>query len=144
MAIIRVGAATEIEMIEKKHRVEDALEAVKSAQIEGILAGGSTFFIKQSASLFENVKDEALNEWQELGIKIVGAAIREPLRQMALNAGESPDLIIAEVLSSADDKGWNFLTNELFPQSKPQETCRQFQTISRRTIYLHTGTPRAI
>ena len=112
IAIIRVGAPTEIEMIEKMHRMQDALEAVRSAQLEGILPGGSTFFIKQSDSLFENVKDKVTNEWQELGIKIVATAIKEPLRQMALNAGESPDLIIAQVLLS-EDKGWDFLTNEL-------------------------------
>jgi len=112
IAIIRVGAATEIEMIEKKHRVEDALEAVKAAQLEGILPGGGTFFIKQSETLVGEVTAQASNEWQELGIKIVADAIKEPLRQMALNAGESPDLIVSQVLG-ASDEGWDFVSNGL-------------------------------
>jgi len=109
IAIIRVGAATEIEMIEKKHRIEDALEAVKAAQLEGIVPGGGTTLIRVSRA----VTVEADNEWQNLGAKIILEAVREPLKQMALNAGESPDLILAEVLSAKKNEGWNFVANRV-------------------------------
>ena len=77
VAVIRVGAATEVEMIEKRHRIEDALEAVKSAQQEGILAGGGVSLVRASQKL--KLKTE--------GAHIVREAILEPVRQMARNAG---------------------------------------------------------
>jgi chaperonin GroEL len=94
IAIIRVGAATEVEMIEKKHRIEDALEAVKSAQQEGILPGGGVALLRLSQLIR---KREDLTEAEKLGFQIVEKACQEPIRQMALNAGESPDLIIQTV-----------------------------------------------
>ena len=75
VAVIRVGGATEIEMIERKHRIEDALEAVKSAQQEGIVAGGGTALVRAST----NLQVEVTNEEQELGVEIVKGAIQEPL-----------------------------------------------------------------
>ena len=109
VSIIRVGAATEIEMIEKRHRVEDALEAVRSAQLEGILPGGGSFLAQQSVTLFDKVKEKSNNEWQELGIKIIQLAIKEPLRQMCQNAGESPDLILDQVQLEEINYGYDFM-----------------------------------
>jgi len=109
IAIIRVGAATEIEMTEKKHRVEDALEAVKAAQLEGIVPGGGTTLIRIS----QKITIETDNEWQAFGAKIVLEAVKEPLKQMALNAGESPDLILSKVLAAKKNDGWNFAANRL-------------------------------
>ena len=109
IAIIKVGGATEIEMIEKKHRIEDALEAVKSAQQEGIIAGGGISLLRAC----ENAEIKTDNENQQLGVAIVLEAVKEPLRQMAINAGESPDLILSEVEASSKNNGWNFATNEL-------------------------------
>lgn len=108
VSIIRVGAATEIEMVEKRHRIEDALEAIRSAQMEGILPGGGSFLVQQSVKLTDNIKDKTANEWQELGVKIVQQAIREPLRQMCNNAGESPDLILDQVEQEEINYGYDF------------------------------------
>jgi len=108
VSIIRVGAATEIEMIEKRHRIEDALEAVRSAQLEGILPGGGSFLVQQSVELFNSTKEKAANEWQELGIKIIQQAIKEPLIQMARNAGESVDLILDQVEREELNYGYDF------------------------------------
>ena len=108
MAVIRVGGATEVEMIEKKHRIEDALEAVKSAQQEGIVAGGGTALVRAST----NLEIEVSNEEQQLGVEIIKGAIQEPLKQMAANAGTSPDLTVSRILSSEDHEGWNFATGD--------------------------------
>ena len=108
VAVIRVGGVTEIEMIEKKHRIEDALEAVKSAQQEGIVAGGGTALIRASTNL-EVITD---NDEQALGVEIVKGAVQEPIRQMAINAGSSPDLSVARITSSEDNEGWDFSTGD--------------------------------
>ena len=97
ISVIRVGAATEIEMIEKRHRIEDALEAVKSAQAEGVLPSGGSFLVQNSLKMVEFLEDKVENETQELGVKIIQGAVREPLKQMCLNAGESPDIIVHDV-----------------------------------------------
>jgi chaperonin GroEL len=109
IAIIRIGAATEIEMIEKKHRVEDALEAVRSAQMEGIVTGGGTALIRATA----NLKVDVDNNDQLLGVEIVREAVQAPLRQMASNAGLSPDIICNTVLNQEGNIGYNFLTDEV-------------------------------
>lgn len=108
IAIIRVGAATEIEMIEKKHRIEDALGAVKSAQEEGIVAGGGVAILRASKGL----KIKTNNDDQQLGVNIVLEAVKEPIRQMARNAGDSPDLILAKVLRMRPENGWDFSTGK--------------------------------
>ena len=105
VAIIHVGAPTEIEMIEKKHRVEDALEAVRSAQEEGIVTGGGT-------ALLRAVKDlvvETDNETQTQGVEAVRRAATAPLRQMAENAGSSPDIVqnLVEALEDPEE-GYDF------------------------------------
>jgi chaperonin GroEL len=109
IGIIRVGAATEVEMIEKKHRIEDALEAVRSAQQEGIVPGGGIALIRATEGL-EVATD---NEEQALGVKIVLRAAEEPIRQMALNAGESPDIIVSMVKSEVFDAGYDFLNRRV-------------------------------
>ena len=104
IAIIRVGASTEIEMIEKKHRIEDALEAVRSAQEEGIVPGGGVPLIRAA----EITQFEVDNEDQALGVEIVRKAVFAPLRQMAENAGESPDIIQTIVGGLEGSAGYDF------------------------------------
>lgn len=105
VAVINVGAATEVEMIEKKHRIEDALEAVKSAQLEGIVPGGGVALLRASAALSGL---PAENEDQEYGIQIVEKAVTAPLRQMAVNCGLSPDLIESQIRQAPENSGFNF------------------------------------
>ena len=105
VAVIRVGAPTEVEMIEKKHRIEDALEAVKSAQEEGVIPGGGVALLR-AGEILKDVTGE--NEDQQYGIDIIAQAVGGPLRQMALNAGLSPDLIEAEIKNASENSGYNF------------------------------------
>ncbi len=109
VAVVRVGAATEVEMIEKKHRIDDALEAVRSAQEEGIIAGGGVTLLRLSRSLSVDTD----NEEQALGAKIVLRACEAPLRTMARNAGESEDLIIEKIIHSEDDMCYDFLNRKI-------------------------------
>jgi len=113
VSVIHVGAATEIEMIEKRHRIQDALEAVHSAQLEGVLPGGGSFLTQHSPRLVEKVQDDIQNEWQKFGVKIIEQAIKEPLKQMTLNAGESPDLIINLVENQSEGFGYDFRVNKI-------------------------------
>jgi chaperonin GroEL len=110
VGVIRVGGATEVEMTEKKHRIEDALEAVKSAQEEGIVPGGGTALLRASQTLNFSELD---NSDQALGIAVIKAACSEPIRQMALNAGLSADLILQSVVKAEDTEGWDFRRDEL-------------------------------
>ena len=109
VAVIRVGGSTEVEMTEKKHRIEDALEAVRSAQQEGIVCGGGMALLHAGNSI-AITSDQTE---QGYGAVVVREACREPLRQMALNANESPDIIIDKVLSARKNYGWNFRTGEM-------------------------------
>ena len=104
VAIIKVGAATQVEMIEKKHRVEDALEAVKAAQLDGIVPGGGVAFLRVLKDLEVNVD----NQDQAIGAQCVADAIREPVRQMAKNAGLSPDIIESVVQNLEGNQGFDF------------------------------------
>jgi len=104
VAVIRVGAATEVEMIEKRHRIEDALEAVKAAKDEGIVPGGGIAFIKSMSKTHKKT----------IGEQIIYRAICEPVRQMARNAGESPDVILENVSRSKGiSKGWDFTSGKI-------------------------------
>jgi chaperonin GroEL len=105
--VIKVGGATEVEMTEKKHRIEDALEAVRSAQEEGIVPGGGTTLLK-CADFAVDCEDED----QKIGVEIVRKSLQAPIRQMAINAGESPDLIVDRV-TNAEDMGWDFKKAQL-------------------------------
>ena len=109
VAIIRVGAATEVEMIEKKHRIDDALEAVRSAQEEGIVPGGGIALLKVARRLSVSLS----NEEQDLGAKIVLRACEAPVRAMARNAGESEDLIIEKILASDTNDCYDFLNRNV-------------------------------
>jgi chaperonin GroEL len=110
VAVIRVGASTEVEMIEQKHRIEDALEAVKSAQEQGIVSGGGVAFVR-SAYVLDKTKVE--NEDQQFGVDIVREAITAPLRQMATNCGLSGDLILNMVETAEGDMGYDFRNDQL-------------------------------
>jgi chaperonin GroEL len=104
IAIIRVGASTEIEMIEKKHRIEDALEAVRSAREEGIVPGGGVALIRAA----HETQFEVDNEDQAVGVEIIRKAVYAPLRQMAENSGESPDIIQTVVDNLEKNQGFDF------------------------------------
>lgn len=109
VAIINVGGLTEVEMIEKKHRIEDSLEAVKSAQKEGIVSGGGTALIRAASLL--NV--EVSNEEQEHGVAIVKAAAEYPLRQIVQNCGGKPDVVVNFVKDSEDGMGWDAASEKM-------------------------------
>ena len=105
VAVIKVGAQTEVEMIEKRHRIDDALEAVRSAQEEGIVPGGGVALLRATTDLFV----ETDNEEQSLGAQVVLRACEMPLKQMAINAGESEDIIVQDVKNESGDTGYDFL-----------------------------------
>ena len=109
IAIIRVGAATEVEMGEKKHRVEDALEAVRAAQLEGIVPGGGVALLRAS----KGIKVKLPNEDQKLGVQIILEAVKGPIEQMCLNAGESPDIIISKVNNKSGPIGFDFMNGKM-------------------------------
>ena len=96
-------------MIEKKHRIEDALEAVTSAQREGIHAGGGVSLARTASKV---VVPEDLPSEQQIGFTVVLRAIKEPIRQMAINAGLSPDIIVEKVTNLSDTKGFDFATEQ--------------------------------
>jgi chaperonin GroEL len=114
VAVIRVGAATETELKEKKHRVEDALSAARAAVEEGIVAGGEISLINAAAAL-DKIKMET--EDAQVGVNIVRKALEAPIRRLAANAGEDGSVVIDAVRrKSAEGKnkhiGFNVLTNE--------------------------------
>jgi len=104
VAVIKVGAATEVEMKEKKARVEDALHATRAAVEEGIVAGGGVALLRARASVGAL---KVANSDQEAGIKIVFKAIEAPLRQIVANCGEEPSVIINKVLEGKGAFGYN-------------------------------------
>jgi len=108
VAVIRVGAATEVEMKEKKARVEDALHATRAAVEEGIVAGGGVALLRARAA----VKVKGDNADQDAGAKIVLRAVEEPLRQIVANCGEEPSVVVNKVLESKGNTGYNAGTGE--------------------------------
>jgi chaperonin GroEL len=110
VAVIKVGAATEVEMKEKKARVEDALHATRAAVEEGIVAGGGVAFIRAKQSLEGKLKAE--NHDQEGGIKIVMRALEEPLRMIVDNSGAEPSVVLNKVLENKGNFGFNAQTEE--------------------------------
>jgi chaperonin GroEL len=112
VAVIRVGGSTEVEMTERKHRIEDALEAVRSALDEGVVPGGGASLLRASTSLVITTHSSD----QALGASVVQAACREPIRQMAKNSGDtSADIIISKILEQNEelDYGWDFKNQQL-------------------------------
>jgi len=109
VAVIKVGAATEIEMKEKKARVEDALHATRAAVEEGVVPGGGVALIRVQKSLD---KLEGANEDQTVGIRILSRAIEEPLRQIVENAGEDAAVVVNAVKAGKGPYGYNAATGE--------------------------------
>ncbi len=109
VAVLYVGAASEVEMKEKKDRVDDALHATRAAVEEGIVPGGGVALVRSIAAL-ANLKGD--NQDQDTGIKIIKRAIEEPLRQIVANAGGEGSVIVAKVTEGAGDFGFNAKTDE--------------------------------
>ena len=109
VAVLHIGAPSEVEMKEKKDRVDDALSATRAAIAEGIVPGGGVAYIRCIAAL-ENVKGE--NEDETTGIKIVKRAIEEPLRQIVANAGVEGAVVVQRVKDGNGDFGYNARTGE--------------------------------
>ncbi|XXT15395.1 chaperonin GroEL [Sorangium sp. So ce429] len=108
VAVVKVGAATETEMKEKKARVEDALHATRAAVEEGIVPGGGVALIRAQAALEKlQVSDE-----QRFGVSIIRRSIEEPLRQIAANAGEEGSIVVQKVREGKDSFGYNAATGE--------------------------------
>ncbi|XXX73684.1 chaperonin GroEL [Sorangium sp. So ce134] len=103
VAVVKVGAATETEMKEKKARVEDALHATRAAVEEGIVPGGGVALIRAQSSL-EKIQ---VNDEQRFGVNIIRRAIEEPLRQIAANAGEEGSIVVQKVREGKDSFGYN-------------------------------------
>ena len=109
VAVIRVGAATEVEMKEKKARVEDALHATRAAVEEGVVAGGGVALIRAEKAI-EKLKGQ--NDDQDVGIGILRRAIEEPLRQIVNNAGGDPSVVLNAVAEGSGNYGYNAATGE--------------------------------
>ena len=109
VAVIKVGAATEIEMKEKKHRVEDALHATRAAVEEGVVPGGGVALVRVAAKLAEL---RGANEDQNHGIKIALRAMESPLRQIVDNAGDEPSVVVNQVKSGSGNYGYNAASGE--------------------------------
>ncbi|HSB36551.1 MAG TPA: chaperonin GroEL [Thermoanaerobaculia bacterium] len=109
VAVVKVGAATETEMKEKKHRVEDALQATRAALEEGIVPGGGVALLQAAKA----VKVEALDEDEQTGARIVLRALEEPLRQIAENAGLEGSVVVNDVRKAKKGEGLNAANNEI-------------------------------
>jgi chaperonin GroEL len=109
VAVIKVGAATEVEMKEKKARVEDALHATRAAVEEGIVPGGGVAYIRARANV-KNLKGD--NPDQDAGIKIVLRAVEEPLRQIVANAGDEPSVVVNRIVEGKGNFGFNAQTGQ--------------------------------
>ncbi|MDP2867813.1 MAG: chaperonin GroEL, partial [Methyloversatilis sp.] len=110
VALIKVGAATEFEMKEKKARVEDALHATRAAVEEGIVAGGGVALVRALQNLGNSLK--GANADQDAGIKLIMRAVEEPLRQIVANAGEEPSVGVNNVTEGKGNYGYNAATGE--------------------------------
>jgi chaperonin GroEL len=109
VAVIKVGAATEIEMKEKKARVEDALHATRAAVEEGVVAGGGVALVRARAKI---AKLEGANDDQDVGINILRRAVEEPLRQIVGNAGADASVVLNAVVEGKGNYGYNAATGE--------------------------------
>ncbi len=109
VAVIKVGAATEIEMKEKKARVEDALHATRAAVEEGVVPGGGVAYIRANAVLTDL---SGANDDQKVGINILSRALEEPLRQIVVNSGEDGSVILNKISEGKDDFGYDAATGK--------------------------------
>ena len=113
VAVIKVGAATEVAMKEKKARVEDALHACRAAVEEGILPGGGVSVIRAAAKVLNGVSKKAANEDQKIGVEIIRRAVEAPIRQISENAGVDGSVVCQKVKESdVVNFGYNALTHE--------------------------------
>jgi len=109
VAVIRVGGATEVEVKERKDRVDDALNATRAAVEEGIVPGGGTALLRASA----NIKAKGINDDQQAGINLVRRALQAPARQIATNAGDEASVVVGKILENNNDNyGYNTATGE--------------------------------
>jgi chaperonin GroEL len=111
VAVVKVGAATETEMKEKKHRVEDALQATRAALEEGIVPGGGVALLQASKSV--SVNGDGGDDDEKTGARIVLRALEEPLRQLAENAGLEGSVVVNDVRKAKNGQGLNAATNEI-------------------------------
>src|SRR5881227_993767 len=109
VAVIKVGAATEVEQKEKKHRIEDALSATKAAVEEGIVAGGGTVLLNAQKKLDGGL---GLKDDQATGVAIVRKSLEEPVKQIALNAGKEGSLIVEQIRKSKSGEGYDALNDK--------------------------------
>ncbi len=109
VAVIRVGASTEVEMKEKRARVEDALHATRAAVEEGIVPGGGVALLRARQAVGEL---KGVNADQDAGIKIIMRAVEEPLRKIVSNAGDEASVIVANVLANSNNYGYNAQTGQ--------------------------------
>jgi len=113
VAVIKVGAATEVAMKEKKARVEDALHACRAAVEEGIIPGGGVAIIRAARKVLDSVAKKADNDDQRIGVEIVRRAVEAPIKQIAENAGVDGSVVAQKVKESSDPCfGYNALTHE--------------------------------
>ncbi|MCJ7439050.1 MAG: chaperonin GroEL, partial [Acidimicrobiia bacterium] len=110
VAIIKVGAATEVELKEKKHRIEDAVQTTKAAVEEGVVAGGGVALLRAQAQVLDAAK--ALDGDEATGARMVARALEEPLKQIAVNAGLEGGVVVEKVRSLKDANGLNAATEE--------------------------------
>ncbi|SQH96432.1 chaperonin GroEL [Haemophilus haemolyticus] len=110
VAVIKVGAATEVEMKEKKDRVDDALHATRAAVEEGIVAGGGVALVRAAAKVAANLKGD--NEEQDVGIKLALRAMEAPLRQIVTNSGEEASVVASAVKNGEGNFGYNAGTEQ--------------------------------
>jgi len=110
VAVIRVGAATETELKEKKHRVEDALSATRAALEEGIVPGGGVALLHAQAPVADLL--DSLDGDERTGVRIVHRALEEPIRQIAVNAGADGSIVVDKVRAQGGSTGFNALTGE--------------------------------
>ena len=110
VAVIKVGAATEVEMKEKKDRVDDALHATRAAVEEGIVAGGGVALVRAASKVADAVKGD--NEEQNVGIRLALRAMEAPLRQIVTNAGEEASVVARNVKDGNGNYGYNAATEQ--------------------------------
>ena len=109
VAVIKVGAATEVEQKERQHRVEDALSATRAAAEEGILPGGGVAYIR-ALGVLDKLKGD--NDDEQIGIEIIQNALTAPLHNIAANAGEAGEVVVEKVRNSKGNEGFNALTHK--------------------------------
>ncbi len=110
VAVLKVGAATETELKEKKHRIEDAVSTAKAAVEEGVVPGGGVALLRSQAAILDRL--QKLDGDEATGARIVAKAVEEPLRQIAVNAGKEGGVIVEKVLALEGGFGYNAATDE--------------------------------